>query len=113
VVAQAVVRAPNLVATVVLLVWGAAAAAAGDAEEGQRIAEKWCARCRVIGAERTAGGIDSTPSFFLMRERLDAYRDRILSLDQRRPRRALEFDVGEAARNDLISYIAGLERPRR
>jgi mono/diheme cytochrome c family protein len=94
-----------------LLVWGASAEAAGDAKDGRRVAEKWCARCHVIGADKPAGGIESTPSFFLMHDKLDAYRERIRTFDERRPHKALEFDVDADAREDLITYIGVLERP--
>jgi mono/diheme cytochrome c family protein len=101
------------IAVALPLMFGASAVAAADAERGRRIAEKWCARCHVIGAEKPAGGIDSSPSFFVMQEKLEAYRDRVLSFDQRRPHRALDFDVDDAARDDLISYISTLARPSR
>ena len=39
------------------------ALAAGDIEQGRAVAEKWCARCNVVGAAKPYGGIDSTPTF--------------------------------------------------
>lgn len=96
---------------ILLFAWGGPALAAGDADQGRLVAEKWCARCHVIGADRPAGGIDSTPSFFLMHDKLDVYRERIRSFDQRQPHRALAFDVDVGEREDLITYIAILERP--
>ena len=42
----------------------------GDAEKGRLVAERWCARCHVIGHAKRYAGIDSSPSFFLGREPL-------------------------------------------
>jgi mono/diheme cytochrome c family protein len=94
-----------------LLAWATSARAAGDAEEGRRVAERWCARCHVVGPGSLIGGIGSTPSFFLMHDKLDDYRERIRTFDERRPHKALEFDVGQADRDNLIAYIRVLERP--
>jgi mono/diheme cytochrome c family protein len=88
-----------------------AADAAGDAEEGRRVAETWCARCHVIGAESLTDGIESTPSFFSMHDRLDGYRERIRTFDERRPYRAMTFDVDRDGRDDLVAYIRLLQRP--
>jgi hypothetical protein len=65
----------------------------------------------VIGAESLTGGIESTPSFFLMHDRLDAYRERIRTFDERRPHRTMTFDVDRDDRDDLIAYIRLLQRP--
>ena len=40
------------------------AEAAGDADKGRHLADRFCKGCHVIGAENRHGGIDSTPSFF-------------------------------------------------
>lgn len=109
--AATVEMSPGRVALILLFAWAGSALAAGDVEQGRLVAEKWCARCHVIGADRPAGGIDSTPSFFLMHDKLDAYRERIRSFDQRRPHKALAFDVDVGEREDLITYIGVLERP--
>lgn len=95
-----------------ILLLTAGAAGAGDPEAGRKVAEKWCAPCHVIGAAKRFGGIDSTPTFFLMSEKLDDYRRRVQSFKQRRPHRALDFD--EVTREDLenlLAYIGTLERP--
>ncbi|HYZ25573.1 MAG TPA: hypothetical protein VE597_01565 [Geminicoccaceae bacterium] len=61
--------------------------AEGDVEAGREVALTVCARCHVVGAEKSYGGIDSTPTFFLMSEKLDNYRQRVLTLKARRPQR--------------------------
>jgi len=95
-----------------LLLAAKAAGAAGDVEHGQRVAEKWCARCHVVGVAKPFGGIDSTPSFFLMSDQLDRYRQRVGTFKDRRPHKALDFDqISKDDIDHLLAYIASLERP--
>jgi mono/diheme cytochrome c family protein len=70
-VGQGAWRVSRTGVAVLLLLAAGEAPAAGDAEEGREVAETWCARCHVVGAARPYGGIDSTPAFFLMSEKLD------------------------------------------
>jgi len=57
-------------------------------------------------------GIDSSPSFFLMHDKLDDDRARLLTFQDRRPHLAQELDeVGRAEIEHLIAYIAALTRP--
>lgn len=91
---------------------GPAMGAEGDPEAGRQIAERRCARCHVVGTAKPYAGIDSSPTFFLMNEKLDNYRQRILSFKERRPHKALDFtDVSRDDLDDLLAYIAGLSRP--
>lgn len=102
--------APAILGLILLLPAGVAQAA-GDVEEGRKVAEQWCARCHVVGTAKPYGGIDSTPTFFLMSEKLDDYRQRVQTFKQRRPHKALDFD--EVSREDLenlLAYIGTLER---
>lgn len=106
------VLAVRAILTLILLL-AAGAAQAGDAQEGRRVAEKWCARCHVVGTAKPYSGIDSTPTFFLISEQLDQDRQRVQTFKERRPHNALDFD--ELSRDDLenlLTYIDGLERPR-
>jgi hypothetical protein len=65
-----------------------------------------------VGTAKPHGGIDSTPTFFLMSEKLDDYRPRLLTLEERRPHKALDLDeVSCADLEDLVAYIGSLERP--
>lgn len=89
----------------------ASARAAGDADEGREIAERTCKGCHVIGEANLLGGIGSTPSFFLMQEKLDQYRWRILSVNSRRPHIAREFELTRAELEHLVAYISTLQRP--
>lgn len=62
----------------------APAHAAGDPEEGRKIATKHCSRCHVVGDHNRTGGIGSTPSFQVLRTMKD-WRERFESFYARRP----------------------------
>ena len=101
------------IVSVIVLIGALDARAAGDRQEGQRVAERWCKGCHVVGVENRLGGIDSTPSFFLMHDKLDDYRQRIWTFKERRPHKAREFDeVSKDDLEDLLVYIGALERPK-
>ena len=85
----------------------------GDPDKGRQVAERWCARCHVVGHARRYAGIDSSPSFFLMHDKLDDYRERIATFQDRRPHVAQKLDdVAPADIEHLIAYIAGLSRQK-
>jgi mono/diheme cytochrome c family protein len=50
-----------LFATAICLAAVSAASAAGDAQSGQRLAERWCAACHVVA--RSGSGSDTAPPF--------------------------------------------------
>lgn len=54
-------------ATILMAVTMMAAWAADLAEQGRRVATEHCARCHVVSDANRMGGIDSTPSFKLLR----------------------------------------------
>ena len=87
--------------------------AEGDSGKGQELAERFCKGCHVIGADNRHGGIDSTPSFYLMSDKLDNYRQRLWSLKRRPPHTAYERlkDVSNDDIEHLLAYIGDLERP--
>ena len=89
------------------------ALAAGDRDEGLRLAERYCQGCHVIGAANRLGGIGSTPSFFLMAENFENYRQRLWSLKLRRPHKALDrlTPLEPADIEHILAYISELERP--
>jgi mono/diheme cytochrome c family protein len=100
---------------VLAVAWLAASAvlAAGDGDKGRELAERYCKGCHVVAAENRLGGIGSTPSFFLMQEKLDNYRQRLFSLKQRRPHKAMArlepLTPGDL--EHLVAYIGTLRRP--
>jgi cytochrome c553 len=87
--------------------------AGGDAEKGRELAERLCKGCHVIGEGNRHGGIDSTPSFFLMSDKFENYRQRLWSLRARPPHTAYERldNVSQDDIQHLLAYIGGLERP--
>lgn len=94
--------APAILGLILLLPPGAAQAA--EVEEGRKVAEQWCARCHVVGSAKPYGGIDSTPTFVLVSEKFDSYRQRVLTLKERRPHKALDLD--EVSNADLENVLA-------
>lgn len=107
-------RTAQMAIAVGLIVANAAAACAeGDADKGQELAARFCKGCHVIGTENRLGGIDSTPSFYLMSDKIDNYRQRLWSLKRRPPHTAYERlkDVSADDIEHLLAYIGDLERP--
>lgn len=90
---------------------GAGAQSEGDPVAGKQKAIKWCARCHVIGEHNPYGGINSTPSFYIMSEKPESYRERVLSVRDRRPHLAQDLDVKNEDLDDILAYILTLERP--
>jgi len=79
---------PVITLALVLLVTGAASALAaenGNIKNGQKIAEKHCTRCHVVGSFNPGGGISSTPSFQLLVKRRPDYKERFRTFFARRP----------------------------
>ena len=96
-----------------IMVLGGQARADGNADKGYDVAVGQCSGCHVIGADNRHGGIDSTPSFFLMHDKIGTYRQRLLSLKSRPPHTAYERLDGLTTEDitDVIAYIGTLERP--
>lgn len=90
------------------------ALAAGDSDKGRNLADEFCKGCHVVGTENRLGGIDSTPSFFLMHDKIDNYRQRLWSLRKRPPHTAYERldKISQTDIEHLIAYIGELERPK-
>lgn len=84
--------------------------AEGDAIAGERAAVEWCARCHVIGDQNKYGGINSTPSFWIMAEKPQTYSAKLLTFQERRPHRALKFDVTQDDVENIHAYVATLKR---
>ena len=105
-------RMPAIVLGLIFVITGHARAE-GDAGKGRVLAERFCKGCHVVSTENRHGGIDSTPSFFLMSDKLDNYRQRLWSLKQRPPHTAYERlqDVSNNDIEHLLAYIDKLERP--
>ena len=78
----------KIAVTAMLLCVGASPLAAqdkGNIGNGQKIAEKHCTRCHVVGNYNPGGGISSTPSFQLLVKRRPDYKERFRTFFARRP----------------------------
>jgi len=104
-----VIRA--IIVSSLLLALARPALAAGDPEKGEALAIKICSRCHVIGAHNPTGGIDLTPSFYVMAEKPESYRERVLTMQQRRPHASMDLDLTNEDLADVLAYILNLERP--
>lgn len=60
-------------------------AAANDIEDGRALAKLHCTRCHVVGDYNKFGGIGSTPSFQLLVNAFDDWRERFDTFHVRRP----------------------------
>ena len=90
--------------------WGEGDSVVGDSAAGEAAAIKWCSRCHVIGTYNKYGGINSTPSFWIMAEKPQTYSAKLLTFQERRPHRALEFDVTQNDVENIHAYVATLKR---
>ncbi len=100
----------GLVALIGLMARGTAEAG-GDPAHGRDLAIERCSQCHVVGDFNPLGGVSNTPSFYIFSERLDLYRERLKTFDQRRPHLGRDLRVPPEDLDDIIAYIEGLERP--
>lgn len=98
-------------AVLIGLVAAETARAGGDPAHGREVAIERCSQCHVIGDYNPLGGASSTPSFYIFSERLELYRERLRTFDQRRPHLGRNLRVPPKDIEDIIAYIETLERP--
>ncbi len=104
-------RHARIIGSILTAGWLAVAVGA-HAEEpvaaGKSAAIKACSKCHVIGDYNLLGGIDSTPSFWIMARKQSSYVPRLLTFSKRRPHRSMKFDVNKQDIDNIIAYTAGL-----
>lgn len=88
-----------------------AAWAQGDRVRGRQLAIDKCSQCHVIGDYNPYGGVNNSPSFYIFAERLEVYRDRLRTFDQRRPHLSREMKVPPKDLQDIIAYVETVKRP--
>ncbi len=88
-----------------------AAWAQGDRARGRQLAIDKCSQCHVIGDYNRYGGVNNSPSFYIFAERLEIYRDRLRTFDQRRPHLSREMKVPPKDLQDIIAYVETVKRP--
>ena len=83
------------------------AAIAGDARQGEELANQWCSNCHLVGAEQTAGG-DTAPPFEIIAETAADRTDELQAwlADPHPPMPNLDLTRQEI--NDLLAYIESL-----
>lgn len=77
-------------------------------ERGSVAAQKYCARCHVVGSDEFAG-IAAALSFFMMSEHIDRYEVRLKSVTARHPHIALDLDLSVDDIDALVAYIKQLD----
>lgn len=88
-----------------------AAWAEGDRLRGRTLAIDNCSQCHVIGDYNPYGGVNNSPSFYVFAERPEVYRERLRTFDQRRPHLSRDMQVSPKEIQDIMAYVATLERP--
>jgi mono/diheme cytochrome c family protein len=94
---------------VVLLVAPMQALAAGSAQNGKLVAERWCASCHLVSPEQTRAATD-VPSFVAIAKRSQAKLDWLLAFltDPHPPMPNLSLTRQEMA--DLVAYFELLQK---
>ena len=89
---------------------GAAALAAGQAEQGKAIAERWCAACHQVSPEQTIASAD-VPSFMTI-ARMQATPDDLAALEGflADPHPVMpDMSLTRQEIRDLVAYIGSLK----
>ncbi|MCC7346149.1 MAG: cytochrome c [Variibacter sp.] len=100
---------PIYLALLVLFGLASHDAAAADAQNGQRLAERWCASCHIVSSTQSRGA-DNAPSFASMAERPDftAQRLAFFLLDPHPLMPSMSLNRKEA--EDIAAYIVRLKK---
>lgn len=106
----------------------APAARAADVAHGKKLAERYCARCHVVGDFNPMGGIGSTASLQWIKK-LDDWRDRFHTFYARRPHAAFlhlkgvseprstdqayanRIELSEQDAKDIFAFVETLKVP--
>jgi mono/diheme cytochrome c family protein len=93
----------------VVLASASQAARAADADNGLRLAERWCASCHVVSTTQSKGG-DSVPSFASIAQRADFSVEKLafFLLNPHPVMPSMSLTRNEA--QDIAAYIARLRK---
>ena len=88
---------------------GGAVLAAGDAEQGEKLAKRWCAACHIVSPDQ-AHGADNVPAFAAIAKEPGFSADKIARflMDPHSKMPDMQLTRNEAA--DLAAYIASLSK---
>ena len=78
-------RAGTCLSVVAPLLWSPMAGADELAERGKELSKQHCARCHVVSDDNRFSGISSTPSFKIIVQALEDWRDRFETFHARLP----------------------------
>jgi len=98
-----------VLATSLAVVAATAPALAADAQNGERLAHRWCESCHVVGAKQAGSGTDQAPPFATVAKRpnFDAGGLALFLLAPHPKMPDMSLTRTEAA--DLAAYIATLK----
>ena len=90
-------------------IFAAQAAAAADADNGQRLARRWCESCHVVASNQRRPATDAAPPFATIARKpdFDAAKIALFLLDPHPKMPDMGLSRTEAA--DLAAYIATLK----
>lgn len=93
----------------VVLASASQVAQAADADNGLRLAERWCASCHIVSTTQSKGG-DGVPSFASIAQRADFSVERLafFLLDPHPIMPSMSLTRNEA--QDIAAYIARLRK---
>jgi mono/diheme cytochrome c family protein len=95
----------TLIAAAILIGFAGGAAHAADADNGRRLAERWCAACHIISPDQHRGNTDAPPFSQIARiPGFDASKITLFLLDPHPKMPDMGLTRNEAA--DLAAYIA-------
>jgi len=99
----------NLVwcATLALLFCSNEAAFAADADNGLRLAQRWCAACHIVSSAQSRGS-DSAPSFESMAKRADFSAEKLAFFLLEPHPKMPNMSLTRSEAQDIAAYIATL-----
>lgn len=97
--------------TILLSLTGAPPALAADADQGERLARRWCAACHVVAADQVQANADA-PSFAAIGRRRDLDPPRLAFLLLSPHPVMPELALGRTEAEDIVAYIVKLRSVR-
>jgi mono/diheme cytochrome c family protein len=83
------------------------AGAAGNAESGRQIAQRWCASCHLVAPEQTTGSPD-VPSFQAIARREDFTESLLTAFLSSSHPRMPDMSLTRREISDLVAYVRSL-----
>jgi len=92
-----------------LLALIAADAAAGDAEQGEKLAKRWCAACHIVSRDQTRG-VDNAPAFAAIAKEPGFSADKVARFLMNPHPKMPDMQLTRSETADLGAYIASLAK---